>query len=98
MGDGNRRFDAANATDMPFSGEPTSWTLYNQTKNQIVKSSESVSTNDVTYDSSGNMTANPAIGSGMTYDAENRLVSATSPAVSYVYDGDGKRVIATAGG
>ena len=46
------------------------------------------------YDSAGNLTTNPGVGS-QTFDAENNLIS--TGGVTYTYDGDGKRVMKSSG-
>ena len=61
--------------------------------NQLIKSTQGVSAQDVIYDSAGNMTYHPALGT-FSYDAENHQTNAStsSGSAQYFYDGEGKRV------
>jgi RHS repeat-associated protein len=48
-----------------------------------------------TYDSAGNIIADPPTGTSYTYDPENHLISTAG--VNYTYDGDGRRVTKSSG-
>lgn len=85
---GNRRFDAANTTTLPAN---------NGTYNPQVdpQTNKFVTTDGYTYDSEGNMTANPE-NQLFTYDAESKQTkvqnTATEVTADYYYDGQGRRV------
>ncbi len=92
---GNRRFDAANTTNLSQSS-PTKVTnpLINTSDNRLKKDQDNDSVNDYDYDKNGNLTQDSE-GKTFLYDAENHQKEVKINGVSkgtYLYDGDGKRV------
>ncbi len=92
---GNRRFDAANTTNLSQSS-PTKVTnpLINTSDNRLKKDQDNDLVNDYDYDKNGNLTQDSE-GKTFFYDAENHQKEVKINGVSkgkYLYDGDGKRV------
>jgi RHS repeat-associated protein len=92
---GNRRFDAANTTNLSQSA-PSKVTnpLINTSDNRLKKDQDGDSLNDYDYDKNGNLTQDSE-GKQFIYDAENHQKEVKVNGVSkgtYLYDGDGKRV------
>jgi RHS repeat-associated protein len=92
---GNRRFDAANTTNLSQSA-PTKITnpLINTSDNRLKKDQDGDSLNDYDYDKTGNLTQDSE-GKQFLYDAENHQKEVLVNGVSkgkYLYDGEGKRV------
>ncbi len=85
---GNRRFDEGNTT------MPESFSNPAVTNPTISTSNNRLTSSGYSYDSSGNMTADPQSRT-FVYDAENKQVEVIDDSVTvgeYFYDGDGKRV------
>ena len=92
---GNRRFDAANTTNLSQSS-PNKVTnpLINTSDNRLKKDQDNDLVNDYDYDKNGNLTQDSE-GKTFLYDAENHQKELKINGVSkgkYLYDGDGKRV------
>jgi RHS repeat-associated protein len=92
---GNRRFDAANTTNLSQSS-PTKVTnpLINTSDNRLKKDQDGDSVNDYDYDKTGNLIQDSE-GKTFLYDAENHQKEVLINGVSkgkYLYDGEGKRV------
>jgi RHS repeat-associated protein len=92
---GNRRFDAANTTNLSQSS-PTKVTnpLINTSDNRLKKDQDNDTITDYEYDKTGNLTQDSE-GKTFLYDAENHQKEVLINGVSkgkYLYDGEGKRV------
>jgi RHS repeat-associated protein len=92
---GNRRFDAANTTNLSQSS-PTKVTnpLINTSDNRLKKDQDGDSVNDYDYDKTGNLTQDSE-GKTFLYDAENHQKEVLINGISkgkYLYDGEGRRV------
>jgi RHS repeat-associated protein len=92
---GNRRFDAANTTNLSQSS-PTKVTnpLINTSDNRLKKDQDGDAVNDYDYDKTGNLIQD-SDGKTFLYDAENHQKEVLINGVSkgkYHYDGEGKRV------
>jgi hypothetical protein len=92
---GNRRFDAANTTNLSQSS-PTKVTnpLINTSDNRLKKDQDGDAVNDYDYDKTGNLTQDSE-GKTFLYDAENHQKEVLINGISkgkYLYDGEGKRV------
>jgi RHS repeat-associated protein len=97
---GNRRFDAANTTNLSQSTSPSKITnpQINTADNRLKKDQDNDSVNDYDYDKAGNLTLD-AENKRFIYDAENHLKSffkgtnsSNTPDATYFYDGEGRRV------